>query len=231
MPMTRTGWITGVVALGLIAGGWPAGAQDAPEAVAMLKLWDFETGVVGSPPAGFVFEQTGRGRAGRWVVRSMDDAPSGSKVAVQEEQDTENRYLVAVADAPVLGDVWVSVRCKPMSGKTAEACGLVFRYRDHDTYYVARASAGEDNIRLYCVLEGKAHQFAGWNGIVSPGVWHELAVEARADKLAVFWNGHPVLKAHDAGIGDAGKVGLWTNADSVTAFDDLMVEPLEPLAP
>jgi hypothetical protein len=153
-------------------------------------------------------------------------APSGAHVLAQLDQDdTDYRFPIAVADTPLMRDGSVSVRCKPVSGRVDQACGLVFRYRDADNYYVARANALENNVRLYHVLKGDRQQFAGWNGSVSTGHWHSLRVNAKGDYFEVYWEDKKVINAHDSTFSEPGKVGVWTKADSVTYFDDLEVSP------
>ena len=56
--------------------------------------------------------------------------------------------------------------------------------------------------------------------------WHALGIEANGDHLQVFWEGKPIVDTRDATFADAGKVGMWTKADSVTHFDALTVTPL-----
>jgi hypothetical protein len=192
------------------------------------RTWDFQGDAVNSPPAGFGFGRTGQGREGKWLVLVDPSAPSGDHVLAQLDQDdTDDRFPVAVAEGPVLKDLRLEVRCKPLSGKTDEACGLVFRYRDADNYYVARANALEDNVNLYHVVKGRRRQIKGWSGKVPARAWHALAIEARGDRLRVFWEGQPIIDTTDDTFKDAGKVGVWTKADSVTYFDALTVVPLE----
>jgi hypothetical protein len=153
------------------------------------------------------------------------DAPSGGKVLAQVDADrTDGRFPVAFI-GPELKDLELSVKCKPVSGKVDQACGLIFRVKDADNYYVVRGNALEDNVRLYHVVKGKRVQFAGWNGKVSSGSWHELAVTAVGDHFEVSFDGKKVIDAHDTTFGSAGKVGVWTKADSVTYFDELKVAP------
>ncbi len=191
------------------------------------KTWDFQSDALNAPPAGFSFGRTGQGREGKWVVIQDPTAPFGDHVLAQLDQDdTDHRFPVAVADAPSLKDLRLEVRCKPVSGKTDEACGLVFRYRDPDDYYVARANALEDNVNLYRVVKGQRRQIEGWSGKVAANAWHALAIEARGDRLQVFWEGEPIIDARDDTFSDAGKVGVWTKADSVTYFDALTAMPL-----
>jgi len=134
--------------------------------------------------------------------------------------------VAMAADAPLLADLRLEVRCRTVSGKVDQACGLVFRYRGPDDYYVARANALEDDVNLYRVVRGRRQEIQGWSGEVEPGTWHALAVEARGDQLRVSWEGRVVIEARDATIREAGRVGVWTKADSVTHFKDLGVWPL-----
>ena len=191
--------------------------------------WTFDSAAVGQPPPGFSFGRTGSGPLGRWVVRAASDAPSGANVLAQEDSDpTDYRFPVAVATAPSLSDLTLSVRCKPVAGKVDRACGVVWRYQDADNYYLARANALEDNVRLYYVKDGRRRQFAGWNGKVTSGVWHTLRVEAVGDHQVVSWDGTKVIDGHDRTFSAAGRIGVWTKADSQTLFDDLSVTPLTP---
>lgn len=192
------------------------------------RTWTFEEDAPEASPSGFTLARTGSGRMGRWLVRAVPDAPSGKNVLAQADDDpTSGRYPIAVAEALVLRDLRLSVKCKPLSGRVDQACGLVFRYRDENTYYVTRANALEGNVRLYSVKDGRRQEFATWSGDVLHDRWGELRVEARGDHLVVFWNGTRVIDAHDSTFPDAGRVGLWTKADSVTAFDDLTVAPAD----
>ncbi len=191
------------------------------------KVWGFEGDRVNGPPAGFSFGRTGDGRPGKWVVLVDITAPAGDHVLAQvDPDDTDYRFPVAVADAPVLGDLRLEVRCKQVSGKTDQACGLVFRYRDESNYYVTRANALEDNVRLYHVVKGRRRQIGSWSGKVAGGAWHALAVEARGARLKVIWEGNQIIDVTDDTFKEAGKVGLWTKADSVTYFDALSATPL-----
>jgi hypothetical protein len=139
---------------------------------------------VGASPAGFSFGRTGQGGVGKWVVRVDPTSPAGDHVLAQVEADsTDYRFPVAVADAPLLKDVRVVVRCKPVSGKVDRACGVVVRYRDAENYYVARANALEDNVNLYRVVRGRRQEIKGWSGAVSSNAWHSLGLEVRGSLL------------------------------------------------
>jgi len=48
-------------------------------------------------------------------------------------------------------------------------------------------------------------------------------VTAQGKQFTVYFNGEKLYEVEDETFKDAGKVGLWTKADSVTYFDDLRV--------
>lgn len=199
----------------------PATAKDAP------RTWSFDADSAGGPPAGFSFGRTGSGKPGTWVIKAEPDAPSKPNVLAQVDADrTDYRFPVAVANEPSLRDVRLSVKCKPVAGSVDQACGLVFRYRDENNYYLTRANALENNVRLYHVKGGQRKQFEGYNGPITSKTWHDMRVDAREDHFEVYWDGKKVIDAHDKTFLAAGKVGVWTKADSVTYFDDLSATPL-----
>ena len=191
------------------------------------QTFNFDSDRADAVPAGFSFGRTGSGPPGRWIVRAEPDAPSRPHVLAQlDADDTDFRFPIAVADAPSLRDARSSVRCKMVSGRVDQACGLVFRYQDENNYFITRANALENNIRFYTVKDGKRRQLASWSGRVAASAWHEYVVEVRGDHVQIFWNGAKVLDHRDASFPDAGRVGVWTKADSVTYYDDLRVEGL-----
>jgi hypothetical protein len=161
---------------------------------------------------------------GRWAVEEMAGAPSGQRALVQRE--TKKAYDVIVAPAGSYRDVDVTVRFKPMSGREDASGGIVFRFSE-GRYYVIRANALEDNFRLY-YYDRSRHQLA--SARVTPpalGQWHTIRVVAVGDRIQGYLNG-ALLLDHRDGRYRAGRVGLWTKADSVTAFDDLITRGVAP---
>lgn len=192
-----------------------------------IVVRDFRTDKVGSPPAGFTFSKTGNGHPGRWEVISADRALGGGNVLAQMDADTtDNRFPMAIMNGPPLVNVRLSVRCAAIAGKGDRACGIVFRYHDENNYYIARANALENNVRLYRIKNGHREQFGNWDGKVDSGAWHELRAEARGERFEIYWDGRRVIDTKDRTFRDAGKVGVWTKADSITYFKDLKVESL-----
>jgi hypothetical protein len=115
-----------------------------------------------------------------------------------------------------------------MAGKVDQACGLVARFANSDHYYVVRANALENNVRLYHVVAGRRVQFAGVNHSVTPAQWHTLALELKGSHFRISFDGKLLFEADDKTILGAGKVGLWTKADSVTHFDNFSAVSYDP---
>ena len=161
------------------------------------------------------------------MVTKDATAPSQPNVLAQTSQDnTDYRFPLAIAEGTNYKDLALSVRFKAISGKVDQGAGLVFRLKDKNNYYVVRANALEDNFRLYHVVNGKRIQFAGANFKVASQSWHEIKVEARGDAFKCYFDGQLKINAKDSTFSDAGKIGLWTKADSVIYFDDLAVTVL-----
>jgi hypothetical protein len=206
----------------------PAAAPASAEGSARTLARTFDADTTEAVPPGFTFARTGVGLPGKWIVQPEAGVASGNRVLAQLDGDSTNfRFPLAVANEPVLKDVRVSVRCKLISGRIDQACGLVVRYLDENNYFITRANALEDNIRLYTVKGGKRSELASSDLEVTPNVWHEYRLELRGDHLQVFWNEQRVLDHRDGTFAGAGRVGVWTKADSVTLFDDLRIENLE----
>ncbi|HET6203418.1 MAG TPA: PDZ domain-containing protein [Planctomycetota bacterium] len=201
----------------------PRAAQEStPAPAAGATKITFEDMAVGQPPKGWSFARTGGGPEGKWTVEKDGE----NAVLKQSSADaTDFRFPIAVLDGKEFGDFVLTVRFKALSGEVDQAGGVVFRYANANRYLICRANALEGNFRLYTVIEGKRKQLKSQNVKVSPKEWHTIRVECRGNEVRVSYEGGEPLVAEVEGFGP-GKVGVWTKADSVTLFDDLVVEPV-----
>ena len=191
------------------------------------RTWNFDRDPAGKLPPNFTSALTGHGTIGAWAVAKDDSAPSPPNVLAETSADpTDYRFPLAIAEDTNFKDLALSVKFKTISGKVDQGAGLVFRLKDKDNYYIVRANALEDNFRLYHVVNGRRVQFAGANFKVTSNTWHAIKVEARGNEFTCFYDGQLRFTARDETFKNAGKVGLWTKADSVIHFDDLTVEDL-----
>jgi len=187
-------------------------------------VYNFDSDRTEQLPAQFHSAKTGGGTQEKWAVTADPTAPSKPNVVTQTSTDrTDYRFPLLIDDEGSFQDLDLSVKFKAVSGSVDRAGGLVFRLKDANNYYIVRANALENNYRLYRVVNGRRSQFAGANLKVTSGEWHELRVEAMGDKITCYYDGSKKIESTDGTFKDAGKVGLWTKADSVTSFDDLKV--------
>ena len=55
---------------------------------------------------------------------------------------------------------------------------------------------------------------------VASNEWHNIRVDFQGKHFTVTLDGKKAIEWDDETFRDAGKVGVWTKADSVTLFDD-----------
>ena len=178
----------------------------------------FETDAVGGPPRGWLLTMTGRGTP-KWAV----ERDEGAAVLKQSGKAT---YPVALKEGATIRDGFAEVKFKPISGSEDRAGGIVWRTKDANNYYVVRANALEDNVVLYKTVNGVRSSLDlvgqksgyGVKTAVPANQWHTLRVEFAGTRFNVVFNGKPLLAVEDATFSEAGMVGLWTKADSVTIF-------------
>ena len=197
----------------------------SPQAPGTTISYSFDSETPGTMPAKFHSDRTGQGSDGKWAVMADPTAPSKPNVVAQTSADkTDYRFPLLISDDGTFRDLELSVKFKAVAGVVDRAAGLVFRLQDANNYYIVRANALEDNYRLYHVIKGSRRQFAGADFKVTSGEWHELKLECVGNKIICYYDGQKKIEATDDTFKEAGKIGLWTKADSVTYFDDLVVK-------
>lgn len=183
---------------------------------AMAEVIAFDRDPIGATPAGWTCGLTGRGSP-RWTVEADATAPSKPNVLKQSGNGTFPwcaRRDVSIADG------FVEVQFKPMQSNNDRAGGVMWRWKDGDNYYVARANALENNVSLYHTTRGSRHTIQYVDAPVQANEWHTLRVEFIDKRMKVSLDGKLYIDVEDGHIAGAGAVGVWTKADSITAFDD-----------
>jgi hypothetical protein len=209
----------------------PEKAKDRAE----IEL-DFEAMERGRPPQGFTSARTGSGEEAVWLVSEDPTSPGQSRGLVQTRADpTRGRFPLCIYDAFEASDVELSVSFKPLAGTVDQVAGLVFRYRDAGHYYVARANALEDNVVLYKIDGGKrtdlkpsgaSRRTYGREAPIPLGNWSRLRVRVQGSHFDVWLDEQHLFHVVDETFAGPGKIGVWTKADSVTAFDALRIRAL-----
>ena len=177
---------------------------------------NFDTAATGQPPAGWTATKTGTGDA-KWTIEKDDTAPSKPNVLKQSGVAT---YPVCFKNDTSLKDGFVEVKFKPISGREDQAGGVAWRLKDANNYYVARANALEDNVTIYDTVNGRRTERKRTNMKVATNQWHTIRVDFQVNHFIVTLDGKKAIEWDDETFKDAGKVGVWTKADSTTLFDD-----------
>jgi hypothetical protein len=199
-----------------------AGAAIAMSAYA--ETVNFDRDPVGAAPPGWTCGVTGKGSP-RWTVEADPSAPSPPNVLRQSGAGT---FPWCVLKGVSMENGFVEVKFKPLAGKEDQAGGGVWRWKDGDNYYVARANALENNVSLYYTARGSRKTLKYLDAPVAPGQWHTLRVEFAGTRIAVLLDGKRYIDFTDDHITGAGSVGVWTKADSVTAFSEFAYQATRP---
>ena len=178
--------------------------------------FDFHTPGAVVPGLAWETGVTGAGNA-RWEIRRDASAPSAPNVL---QQSAAGDFPWIVRRGALVEDGFVEVKFKAIAGKKDQAGGVVWRWKNGDKYYVARANALENNVSLYYTENGRRNTLRYADAPVPPNTWHTLRVEFSGRRVVVMLNGKAYIDLEDGQIGGLGRVGMWTKADSVTAFDD-----------
>src|SRR5438128_3740273 len=191
---------------------------------AQAETINFDDATPGAAPPGWTATKTGKGEA-KWTIEKDDTAPSKPNVLKQSGEAT---YPVCLKNDTSLKDGFVEVKFNPISGKEDQAGGVIWRAKDSNNYYIARANALEGNVVLYKTVNGKRSSLdivgrKGGYGVKEPvasGQWHTLRVEFAGNHFKLSFDGKHLFNVEDTTFTEAGKVGVWTKADSVTLFDN-----------
>src|SRR3989442_1220504 len=188
----------------------------APAETFAASRWSFDQDPAGSVPSGMsVF-------AGRWAVRAEAGTPSAPNALCQ----------TATAEFPALQlsselhrDIAVSARFKPISGREDQAGGVLLRVRDAKNYYIVRANALEGNVVIFKYVDGRRSEIKSGAATVPSGTWQLLPAQATGTRIRGYLGGTLIVEGEDSAFREGG-AGLWSKADSVTCFDDVVLGPV-----
>jgi hypothetical protein len=194
----------------------PAPLARGAATAAFAESINFDADPVGVLPTGWTAGVTGHG-SHRWEVAAVAGAASPPNVLMQSGNGD---FPWCVKDSPVLANGYVEVRFKALAGKQDQAGGVIRRRKDGDNYYVARASALENNVAFYYTRDGRRNTIEYVDAAVARDRWHVLRVEFVGACIVVALDCNRCIEREDTHITAAGRVGVWTKADSDTVFDD-----------
>lgn len=173
---------------------------------------------------------TGEGELAWWVILADESAPSAPNVLAMtvSPHARDQTFNLCLNQSLRFRDGRLSVKLKADKGEVDQGGGPVWRARDEKNYYICRANPLESNFRVYKVVNGTRKQLAGASVDVPSGTWLSIEVEHIGNRIVCTLNGTTRIEATDDELQDEGAVGLWTKADALTRFDDLVIEPARP---
>ena len=177
---------------------------------------NFDAARPGTLPEDWTCGVTGDGSP-TWKVEADTSAPSKPNVL---KQSGSGKFPWCVKQSVRIADGFVEVKFKPLAGREDQAGGVLWRFKDANNYYIARANALENNVSLYYVEKGRRITIKYVDAPVPARQWHTLRAEFSGRTISVVFDGKPYIRVDDDRIAGEGAVGVWTKADSVTAFDD-----------
>ena len=157
-------------------------------------------------------------------VLQNSEVPSGPHVFAQlKNWGYFTDFNIVLVEESTATDFDLKVSFLAIAGRGDMGGGLIWRARDYQNYYIARANPLEQNIRFYRVVNGVRHELANFNHIISIKAWQTLQVVARGNHFKIYFNGQPVIDISDETFKVGGKIGLWTKADALTYLDNLQL--------
>ena len=169
---------------------------------------------------------TGLGRPPSWQPVADPDAPDGWALAETAGDPTDLRFPLCISPQAVTRDFDATLRFKPISGTRAQVAGLMFRAQSANDYYVVRANSLDNSVRLYRMEKGKRSQLASKEAPIEAGKWHSLRVIAANERFEVALDGKTLFDVNDRSLPQAGPLGVWSQADSVTRYGSLLLSPV-----
>jgi hypothetical protein len=121
----------------------------------------------------------------------------------------------------------ISVRFEGISGRIDQGAGILFNLKSNGDYLTVRANPLENNLVLWKFERGKRSSVK-WirNTPTATRQWHDLRVRIAGTKVQGYLDGKLYLE-HELSEPVAGRIGLWSKADSHMYFDNYAVTPAD----
>src|SRR6059036_3946891 len=117
----------------------------------------------------------------------------------------------------------ISLRFKGISGRIDQGAGILFNLQPNGDYLAMRANPLENNLVLWKFEKGRRSSVKWIRNTPTPTrTWHDLKVRISGVKVESYLDGKLYLE-HVLPEPVAGRIGLWSKADSHMYFDDFTV--------
>jgi len=133
-------------------------------------------------------------------------------------------YTVA-KDVPDFKNGEITVRFEGISGRIDQGAGILFNLKPNGDYLTIRANCLENNLVLWKFEKGKRSSVKWVRDTPTPSrQWHELKVRIDGAKVEGWLDGKRYLE-HTLPEPVAGRIGLWSKADSHVYFEGFTATP------
>ena len=228
-----------IVSIGLVGLMMPAVAQQTAVA-------DFSAETVGAEPKSFLsvvgvwrMEKEGEKTVLSVNGRQWKEGQSASGIADKARALYGERYAefldrvqayayypyAVFKDVSDFKDGEISVRFEGLSGRIDQGAGILFNLKPNGDYLAIRANCLEENLVLWKFEKGKRSSVKWIRNTPTPSrQWHELKLRVAGTKVEGYLDGKLYLE-HTLAQPIAGRIGLWSKADSRMYFDEFKVTP------
>jgi hypothetical protein len=181
----------------------------------------------GSGPDGCTPALSGLGGPATWQVRVERYLLDGKSLIEASRIAEPNRFPLCIADLPVARNASVELPFVAHEGGSARVAGVVLRFVDPQDFYVVEADALAGRVRFLSIINGERREIASRDARIAVGKAETLGVKAIDNRFEITLDGKPLFEATDAGLTAAGRLGIWSRADSDTSFGDLFITILD----
>ena len=190
-----------------------------------FQSWNFQSYQENTSLNAFISMDTGGQQGkGAWIIKSDDTAASKPNVLARISSDeTRSGYHILVTSEGSYSNFEASVKFKIISGKQAQAAGLIVRFQGLNRYFVLRADA-LNNVFSLCRAQVEGLICTQDRDVnITKGQWHSITAEVASQGIGGYLDGTRLLLGNDLNYISGGQIGLWTKGDSNVYFDDLKV--------
>jgi len=173
---------------------------------------------------------------GKWRIVPGATPADGAVVQTVSLGDSGRFAYLLTREAPGQGDLDISTDFHIVSGKLSPAVGIVIGYQNTNNFDVVRYNALTSDVALIKVSGGQ-HTTIQKVPLTSPLLtaqkgWHTMRVvcQANGNRIAVWLDYNKQMTTADPAYA-LGKVGLWTQGDSIAEFHKLIVDQYRWLSP
>lgn len=218
----RHGWIVLGIAIVTLLAGCQSVTQSRP---AVRLAWDFEQEALGTLPAAWMAAETvGKQMPARWEI--VGDS-WGRAIGLTQSRNSGDTCNLLLAINSRLANLRLSAKVKAVRGTNQQGGGIVWRALNGDNYYAAQWDALKQQVRLYCVIYGKRELLQSVSVQADPTTWHTLDIEHFREHITMTMDGQFIMKHQDDMLPLPGMIGLCTQADAVTMFDEIRVDEIK----